>query len=186
MTWPWSFSSAHPPLPQPSLLSTLPPCPLLQALSVLPHLSTLAVPQCSRLVGAAIERLPSLVPELRWEGGHRWNTRAAVDAGLTKRRGGAAVWGRLFGLTCTGISTPEHTTGYISRTQCTSPAFILPPSSLSCPDSPPLYLSPSLPPLLRRLELHDCRGIAPEALAAALPGLTRLQALRLDGMHQVG
>ena len=71
MTWPWSFSSAHPPLPQPSLLSTLPPCPLLQALSVLPRLSTLAVPQCSRLVGAAIERLPMLVPDLRWGEGAR-------------------------------------------------------------------------------------------------------------------
>ena len=92
MTWPWLFSSAHPPLPPTSDCPHFPPCPLLQALSVLPHLSTLAVPQCSRLVGAAIERLPSLVPELRWEGGHRWNTRAAVDAGLTKRRGGLDLY----------------------------------------------------------------------------------------------
>ncbi|GAX78034.1 hypothetical protein CEUSTIGMA_g5476.t1 [Chlamydomonas eustigma] len=44
---------------------------------------------------------------------------------------------------------------------------------------------PSLLPILRHLDLHDCRGIAPEALISALPGLSQLQDLRLDGMHQV-
>ena len=38
---------------------------LLQVLRVTPALTELRLPQCPRITGAAVEQLPSLVPELR-------------------------------------------------------------------------------------------------------------------------
>lgn len=44
---------------------------LLALLRSMPSLRELALPQCSRLVGPAVEQFPALVPGLRWVGARR-------------------------------------------------------------------------------------------------------------------